>query len=142
MTEVSFYVLADAGAEARALFACRLTEKAYALGNRIHIHLSDAAAATRVDELLWSFRPSSFIPHARSDGSNSHAVTFGTAADTEPAPGDLLINLGGDIPSCFSTFLRVAEVVNTDAEVQRITRDHYRFYREHGYPLQTHRLRS
>ncbi|MDX9875540.1 MAG: DNA polymerase III subunit chi [Spongiibacteraceae bacterium] len=142
MTEVSFYVLASGGAEERALFACRLTEKAYALGNRVHIHLRTEAEAAHFDELLWSFRPSSFIPHARIEAASPAPVTIGTASAPPPPAGDLLINLGGEVPSCFSSFLKVAEVVSTDPEVQRMTRDHYRFYRDHGYPLQTHRLRS
>ncbi|MED5461998.1 MAG: DNA polymerase III subunit chi, partial [Pseudomonadota bacterium] len=63
MARVDFYILQTSGELARQQFACRLAEKAYKLDNRIHIHVSEPEAAARLDDLLWTFRGGSFVPH-------------------------------------------------------------------------------
>ena len=101
MSRVDFYVLAQAGEHARHAFACRLAEKAYRLDNTVHIHANNRADAQRLDELLWTFRDGSFVPHhllgtERADLPSP--VTIGH--DEQLADGrDLLINLCDDVPS-------------------------------------------
>ena len=71
MARVDFYVLSQSGEQARQLFACRLAEKAYRLDNSVYILAHDQAAAEKIDELLWTFRDGSFVPH--------HLASPGTA---------------------------------------------------------------
>ena len=49
--QIDFYLLAGSDIAQRAQFACRLTEKAFKLGHRVHIHTDDEAAATELDAL-------------------------------------------------------------------------------------------
>ena len=63
MARVDFYILPDRAANSRPLLACRLAEKAYRLGHRVYIHVESAQQAQYLDDLLWSFRQGSFIPH-------------------------------------------------------------------------------
>jgi len=63
MPRVDFYILPDATPEGRLLFACRLTEKAHALGHPIYLHTPSASVARRMDNLLWTYRKNSFLPH-------------------------------------------------------------------------------
>lgn len=63
MTRVDFYVLSDGGDQYRAVFACRLAEKALGHGMGIYIHTDGAAETGRIDQLLWTFRDGSFLPH-------------------------------------------------------------------------------
>ena len=70
MTKVDFYVLGTSGDRARQHFACRLAEKAYRLDNTIHIRTIDQRAAEQLDELLWTFRDGSFVPHELSVGGS------------------------------------------------------------------------
>ena len=63
MARVDFYVLNQSGEQARRQFACKLAEKAYRLKNTVHIVAGSRADAERLDELLWTFRDGSFVPH-------------------------------------------------------------------------------
>jgi len=140
-TRIDFYVLPETGTGARLNFACRLTEKAYKLDNKTHAHVSGAAQARQLDELMWTFRQGSFIPHEIA-GPTPRADTpvtighDGTAALT----GDLLINLADVIPPFFDRFARVAEIVDSNDECRQQGRERYRFYLENGFEPETHKL--
>jgi len=141
---VDFYVLPDTDAGARLRFACRLTEKAYKLDNKTHAHVTGAAQVRQFDEMLWTFRPGSFVPHEITDQtSQSNApvtpVTIGHDSEAELS-GDLLINLADAIPPFFDRFARVAEIIDSSAECRQSGRERFTFYRENGYKPETHKL--
>ena len=73
MTRVDFYVLPDTADGARLEFACRIAEKAYTQAHRVYVHAASAAEAARLDELLWTFRDTSFVPHALAGAGISAA---------------------------------------------------------------------
>jgi DNA polymerase-3 subunit chi len=139
MTRVGFYVVQAAEAGQRLHVAARLADKAFRQGHRIFINATDEAQARALDELLWSFRPASFLPHALHGEEHSDNVAIGWGQD----PGqhdDLLINLQLDIPPFFSRFQRVAEVVTQDPESLAALRRSWSFYKERGYQLEKHDL--
>ena len=141
MTQVDFYILPQQSTEDRRLFACRLIDKAFKLGHNVYIHCQSDEQAKTIDELLWSFQASAFLPHQVQNPANSAQVEIGYGQD----PGDhhdVLINLGLTIPDFFSRFQRVSEIVVSDPEVTEATRDNYKFYRDRGYPLQSHDMRK
>lgn len=142
MAKVDFYILPATGEIARQQFACRLAEKAYRLENRVHIHVSDRDNLQILDDLLWTFRDGSFVPHeviGISPGEPASPVTIG--CDEEPhTQCDLLINLGDTIPSRASSFPRVAEVVTSDEESKAQSRKRFVDYRDQGHTLDTHKL--
>ncbi len=145
MTRVDFYVLADGGDQNRSVFACRLAEKALGHGMGIYIHTDGAAETSRIDQLLWTFRDGSFLPHltmeeaAQEDTDHLTPVLLGHG----DSPGDedgLLINLSSAVPDFFSRFQRVAEIVGGNETDRRKARDRFRFYRDRGYELNTHNI--
>jgi DNA polymerase-3 subunit chi len=143
MARVDFYVLDRVDERSRQLLACKLAEKAYRLKNTVYIHAKSAADASHLDELLWTFRDGSFLPHlpvddaAAADPEGETPVLVGHGG--EPGPQhELLINLADDVPLFFSRFDRVAEIVTGDAA--DAARDRFRFYRDRGYELNTHKL--
>lgn len=137
MTRVDFYVTQAGGALARERLACRIAEKAVRLGHRLHIHAGDDEGLDALDALLWTFRDVSFLPHARLGADPEAAVTLDCEQAPEPPP-ELLINLAPDVPSFFSRFNRVAEIVSADPGVRAQGRVRFRFYRDRGYPLHHH----
>ncbi len=143
MTRVDFYVLESSGPTSRHRCACRIAEKAFLLEHRIYIHVGNEREARAIDDLLWSFRGGSFIPHAVVTPQEVHgeAVLIGHDPETDPTETDLLINLADEVPMFFSRFARVAEVVSEDASSRASGRDRFRFYRDRGYDLRTHQLR-
>lgn len=141
MTRVDFYILEQAQAEARARFACRLAEKAWQQGNRVYIHTGSAELSRRLDEMLWTFRAGSFVPHALDDATEADSVAVHIGHGEEPQHHDqVLINLAPDVPLFFSRFERVVEVVDQDAQARQQGRERFRFYRDRGYPLENHSI--
>ncbi len=144
MTRVDFYVM-NSGGEAGERFACRLAEKVYRLGHRVLVHPRDSGHARRLDDLLWTWRDGSFLPHlAWADGPEpadveATPIIVGDGGDV-PVDADVLINLADDVPPAFSRFERVAEIVDADPEARARSRARFAFYRDRGYPLDTHRI--
>jgi DNA polymerase-3 subunit chi len=95
-----------------------------------------------MDDLLWTFRDGSFIPHeilGSSSGDPASPVTIG--CDELPARNcDLLINLGDTVPDIASSVPRVAEVVTSDEECKARSRQRFVDYRDQGHTLDTHNL--
>ncbi|MFO7594150.1 MAG: DNA polymerase III subunit chi [Pseudomonadota bacterium] len=142
MTRVDFYILDDNAADARQRFACRLAEKAWQQGHRVYIHTGDPALSARMDELLWTFRQGSFVPHGLDEDPTSDDAGVHIGHGDEPQHHDeVLINLDREIPLFFSRFRRVAEVIGSDEENRRNGRERFRFYRDRGYPLQSHDIK-
>ena len=144
MSRVDFYLLPDMDGLARRRFACRLAFKACTQGQRVHVHVDDAAAAADLDELMWQYPAEFFIPHevapARADrpaDAASAPITIDHRAQREPNDG-LLINLSASVPAFAAHFARVAEIVIApDRDEGRVR---YRHYRHDGHPLHHHTL--
>ena len=141
MARVDFYVLKQPGADARQVFACRLAEKAYRLDNRVHIHTASSADARRLDELLWTFRDGSFVPHhVLGTGADDEApVTIGYG-DAQPPSSELLINLCDEVPAIAASFARIAELVTSDDDSRQKSRQRFAAYRDSGDDIDTHKL--
>jgi DNA polymerase-3 subunit chi len=95
MTQIDFYILRDSQPAALPLFTCRLTEKAYRKGHRVYIHAGSGQQLRQLDDLLWTFRDGSFLPHGlhEAGSSSDQPVLLGHALEPE-GPGDVLLNLG------------------------------------------------
>ena len=147
MTRVDFYVLDDATELARERFACRLIDKAYRMKHRIFVHAADQPAARRLDSMLWTFRDASFVPHVldtpETDPGLGEATPVRIGAGAEPGfDAELMVNLGDEVPLFFSRFDRVAEIVPGDPGARAALRERFRFYRDRGYELETHKIGS
>lgn len=141
MTRVDFYILRDSEDSARALFACRLTEKAVQQGHQVYINTESTVQLQQLDDLLWTFRAGSFLPHAVDDGQDHGAAPILLAHGREPQDShDVLVNLSNDVPPFFSRFNRVAELVGGDETQRAGARNRYRFYKDRGYTLNTHEI--
>jgi DNA polymerase-3 subunit chi len=95
-----------------------------------------------MDRLLWTFRQGSFVPHGIADHCDPVTtpviITHRRDAGEEK---DVLINLNQEVPSFFSRFERVAEIIDQELPVVSAGRERFRFYRDRGYPLNKHDIR-
>lgn len=143
MTEIDFYILPDETTAARDHFACRLIEKAVGMGRQVVLHVADQSHAQSISDYLWSFKPESFIPHQLGDSAGTQ-LAAGETLVTWNEPGDqfhdVLINLAEQIPQGFSRFQKLSEIVVQQTELLPITRSHFQFYRDRGYPLKSHKI--
>jgi len=142
MTQIDFYILSEQSSQNGEQLSCRLAEKIYKLGNRLYIHTATQADAKRVDDMLWTYRDGSFLPHEiYQDEQASTDTPIIIGHDPEPScKADVLINLAPAVPLFFSRFERVAEIISQQAEEKTSGRERYRFYRDRGYTLKTHNL--
>jgi len=140
-TRVDFYILAEAGQSSRLQFVCRLTEKAYGQQHRVYAHTTSDVEARELDELLWTFRQGSFIPHQLlSETADTRTpVRIGTPKCADDS-GELLINLGPEVPAFARNFARVAEIIDATEASREAGRERFRQYRSMGYKPVTHKL--
>ncbi len=143
MTRVDFYILPGDQALQREKFACRLADKAYRLGHQVYIHTRSAEQSAHIDTLLWTFQQNSFVPHClyREAGTAPAPVMLGHDAEPD-AQNQVLINLTADVPLFFSRYERVAELVDQQTGSREQGRSRYGFYRDRGYPLNSHKINA
>ncbi|MER2529321.1 MAG: DNA polymerase III subunit chi [Candidatus Competibacter denitrificans] len=141
MTRVDFYVLPDQKDNGRVLLACRLIDKAYHLGHTLYVLAASEAQAAALDDLLWTFRQDSFIPHERYPltGEDDSPILIGTRLAPD-RHAQVLINFSNELPEDFARFERVVELVDQSPEVLAKSRERFRRYREHGLTPETHKL--
>lgn len=137
MTKVGFYVLRSPDENERLHVAARLAEKASHRGHRIYIHTPNQNTAEQMDELLWSFRPSSFLPHGLIGSGDDNNIAIGWQQNIGQH-NDLLINLDLTPPPFFSQFSRLAEVVSQNPDQLAALRKSWVFYKHQGYALEKH----
>ena len=141
MTRVDFYVLEQPSPRALDLVVCRLAEKAFQQGHHVHIRCATARRAEELDELLWTFHDTSFVPHAIAGAAEAGDVPVVIAdGDREPAAADVLINLHPEVAPFFSRFERVIETTGEDEAGRQAARVRYRYYRDRGYAIHNHQL--
>ncbi|HIF73466.1 MAG TPA: DNA polymerase III subunit chi [Porticoccaceae bacterium] len=138
MTQISFYALSTDSEESRRQFACRLAEKAFSMGHQVFIQVQSIAEAKEIDDLLWSFRPNSFVPHS-SDHEPKVAVQIGVEAEANQHD-EVLINLTNSPCTQHRNFQRINEILTTDEASLKQGRNCYRFYQTAGYKPETHKI--
>lgn len=144
MSRVDFYILPESGRQPRPQFACALTAKAWKAGNRVGLLVADRDRAGDLDDLLWTFRDISFVPHALTDSSEAADVPVligwtDPAALTE-AGVNVLINLADNMPSAAGKFDRIVEIVGGNDAERSTARQRYREYRDLGHELHSHSI--
>ncbi|MSP27879.1 MAG: DNA polymerase III subunit chi [Methylococcales bacterium] len=137
MAEISFYILPSQSQQERTLFACKLIEKAYRSGCFCYVLTDSAGQSQQIDNLLWTFRAGSFIPHQLYTGDipATEQVLIGSL----PAPAQwqkTVINLSSQC----ATAERVLEILDNSEATKAVGRERYRHYKEAGHNLTTHKM--
>lgn len=139
--KANFYLLKQNTEQARRLLACRLAEQQAKQGQRVCILADTPDAAQEIDQLLWSFTPESFLPHALADDPAAATlpvlIAHGNAA---PAGTTCILNLGSEAPLNQPTLNAIAEFVANDADAKARSRARWNLYKQLGYELQHHQL--
>lgn len=143
MPTIDFYILSESSAASRFQFACRLIEKAYKNQHRVYVHTENEHDAHTIDELLWTYREESFLPHHLiGEGPEPiPPIQIGFGATPEKHH-DILINLSLSIPVFYQQFSRVLELVIHHDAFQTRARENYRHYRDAGLHIRTHKLQT
>ena len=137
MTEILFYITEQAGQGVRDALAWRIADKAWRQGRRVYVHCEDEQHSRHLDALFWSRPATGFLPHGLA--GQAAPVVLGHGDD----PGehhDVMINLNPRVPDFATRFQRVAEMITGDAPLREAGRERFRFYRERGFDIRTHKL--
>jgi DNA polymerase-3 subunit chi len=137
MTRIDFYTEAADKLEV----VCRITHKAYKSRCRVVIFSCEDAVLARVDKMLWLTPAVGFLPHCfASEPIAAETPVLLARASDQPSHDEVLINLDETWPPNFARFQRLAEVVSIDETDKVKARARYKFYKDRGYEIATHRI--
>lgn len=134
--QIDFYILSAPNKQRAWLFACQLMEKMYPQ-EAIHVLVDSREEATRLDDLLWTYKDDSFLPHAIDDTTAPITISEQTLTVSQPA---VLINLSQAMPQTHANYQRVIEIVYNEPTIQQLARERYKVYRDAGGNLAAHKL--
>lgn len=141
MAEVSFYILPTESLQDRHLFACKLIEKAYRSGSFCYV-LTDSAEQSRIiDDLLWTFRAGSFIPHQLYSGEQpelEQVILIGSM-DAPESWQKVLFNLSSRYPDIGPQTERILEILDNSETTKEAGRNRYRQYQQSGMKVTTYK---
>lgn len=142
MPEISFYVLLSQSVQEKYLFACKLIEKAYRSGHYGYVVTDSSEQSQLMDDLLWTFRPGSFIPHQIYSGVEpdyENTVLIGSLNAPEHWK-KTQINLASHCPQDFQQADRILEILDNNEETKEAGRLRYRQYQQSGINITTHKI--
>ncbi len=103
---------------------------------------TDDEEARQLDDLLWTFRDRSFVPHElAAPGMTSQArVLIGTPESAAGTSADILINVSDRLPEDPTRFTRIVEALDGEPTRRKAGRQRYSAYREQGLSLESHNV--
>lgn len=120
-------------------YACRLARKAYASGRALVV-LAEPQRLAAFDAQLWTFAPLEFVPHCMAKSALAQETPVVLASDLNDVPHhQVLVNLGAPVPAQFARFERLIEIVGNESDELAAGRERFRFYRDRGYAIETHK---
>jgi len=143
VTSVDFYILPSEHESSFRNFVCKIVEKSYNRYPRTVLLVDNLDDARLFDDLLWTFRQGSFIPHGMGDSpalSDVPPVHIATSRSDTTGAANVLVNVSSVLPSAPANYDRIIEIVDKHPTRRTQGRDRYRHYRELGLSLETHDL--
>ena len=131
-------------------YACRLTRKIWSAtpaGQAVRniVMVGEKADLKKLDELLWTFSATDFLPHcfieheAASETPIVLTDDFSSPALVQLPHADIMIHLGmrmpQDVAALVARFPRIVEVVTVNEAERLAGRERYKAYRDLGHEL-------
>ena len=131
-------------------YACRLTRKIWSatpVGEAVRniVMVGEQADLRKLDELLWTFSATDFLPHCFIDDEAAPETPivltddFASPALENIPHADVMIHLGmrmpQDVVALAARFPRIVEVVTVNETERLAGRDRYKAYRDLGHEL-------
>ncbi|NKF49800.1 DNA polymerase III subunit chi [Shewanella sp. WXL01] len=147
MPQAQFFLMPALAANTTAidavyLAACQLAEQNYRQQRSVYIHCQDKQQAHAIDELLWQFEPTSFVPHnLKGEGLiNGSPVEIGFDPVGPNKSRQLLINLAQQVPQFAVNLPDIIDFVAQDGALKQQARQRYRQYQQLGMQVSTQPL--
>ena len=145
MAQVDFYILPENGNQ--KYFACALIQKAWKQGNNIFVNTRSESEAATFDDLLWTFKDISFLPHCLAANNNTENSPIVIGDDNQangqiPYHTTIMLNLTDQVPQDTNKIERILEIVAGSESERQQARKRYAEYRDQGHELNNHKIES
>lgn len=135
MAKVSFYLFEQSN-ERQVDSTCRLCRKILSKSGRIWLYSQDTQLLQMLDDLLWSFDPSSFLAHGIDQ---IHAPIC--LSQQLPSDEDWIVfNFEAKALEQFAKFSHIIEIIENNEPAKQLGREKYKQYRRLGIEPQTFKL--
>jgi DNA polymerase-3 subunit chi len=134
MTEIRFYHLQQTPLE-RAL--PEMLQKAVGDGRRVVVRSADEAGLGRLNEVLWTFKPDSFLPHGgKKEGFAEDQPIWLTLEEENPNGAQVLILTHGAAYADLSAYNLCCEMLDgNNDEAVAAARQRWKIYKDAGHSL-------
>lgn len=132
---IDFHIL-DQDEDNYYLYMARLVEKIYKQNHTVFIYTRSELQSKKIDELLWTFQDTSFLPHHIEAPESPEAPILINHKQPSYSP-DVVINLSLDVPSFYKQSSRTIELVYADEDHKKNSREKYRQYQKEDCHIQT-----
>jgi DNA polymerase-3 subunit chi len=139
---VDFYKLDSQDRTIINRFCCQLADKVVKMGNPVFVKTKDPAESRLMDDLMWAYSDSSFLPHSILDDAADGDVPVTIGHNASQSRAYLLINLSEELPENMQNFERIAEVINEAPKTLQLGRKRYSAYKQGEYALHYHEITS
>lgn len=108
-----------------------------------YVFSESLAQSQMLDDLLWTFRAGSFIPHQLYTGelpSSEQVILIGTQTAPELWQ-KIQINLSSQQPEALEQAERIVEILDNNTDTKALARQRYRHYQQRlGANITTHNI--
>lgn len=88
--ELKHIYFVELSVDKKAAFVCDIAEKLFKENNSVHIYCKEKRDLNRLDQLLWTWKQDSFVPHALVETAGDEPVYLSAGVDQLPG-GDALV---------------------------------------------------
>ena len=137
---IDFYKLNSRNSTSINRFCCQLSDKVVKMGHSVFVRTKDARETQLLDDMMWTYSDSSFLPHARLEDNDDGDAPVIIGHSEASSAGYLLINLSDELPGNIHDYERVAEIINDAPDILQKGRGRYSTYKKDAYTLHYHEI--
>ena len=135
MAKVSFYLF-EKSPERQVESTCRLCRKILRQPERIWLLCGDVDLQQQLDEHLWTFDPTGFIPH----GIDQPQASVCISASLPEQQDWIIFNFNPEALEPYAKFSHIIEIIENHEAAKVLGREKFKQYRRLGIEPQTFKL--
>ena len=114
-------------------YACLQAAYFYRQNQRVFIYTQDQESAHNIDEMLWAFDPTSFVPHNLIGEGPKQGAAVEISWQVPNNRRAVLINLTSDVPNFANLFSHLIDFVPADETLKEQARNRFRTCRQWNF---------
>jgi DNA polymerase III subunit chi len=135
MAKISFYLF-EKSPERQVESTCRLCRKILRQSEKIWLLSEDTELQQQLDDRLWGFDSTSFIPH----GINDKHAPICISAELPDQSDWIVFNFNKQALEQFANFSHIIEIIENNELAKQVGREKFKNYRRFGIEPQTYKL--